>query len=435
MSHKIDKQLTIKPNTQAKQGIKQAMLVSYSKNKSTRLNVAAFKRIPRPALALTLVVILLVSTLFGVNLSRNPLTADRVIAHALEVIDKNQNQGQWQFTKTKEELTINGKTITTHTETWNNTDMSKLATDSSTWSNQEATDYSSKTTLDDGRILSELVMVDNKSYERDTRAVMKEVMGYDPYAIAGPENAPLPPGFKEAGLKSDSIEKLSMKEIDDALKAAGQKAMFEPNFKTTNFPAYTMKPDDLNKLMENSEQKAKQDPHYADDLFGGADNYRDVPSSVYTADGRTLEGDEAKKYADEQQSTFQSMDALKTGTLTDKKKALEALQKKGDAKIITNAHWDGKAVIGIDLSQAMNGSQPTGGSEVLYLDAKSYQLVGEEYSFDTSNPAMAGLPMPSHVRITYLQQYFTNDKPAFSTEGLTPTEELYNLPTSAKPQG
>jgi hypothetical protein len=437
MSHKIDKQLTIKPNARAKQSIKRAMLVSYSKNTSNRFSVAALRRIPTPALVLTLVAILLVSTLFGVNLSRNPLTADRVIAHALEAIDKSKSQGQWQFTKTKEEITINGKTTTTHTETWSNTNMSKLATDSTTWSNQEVTDYSSKTTLEDGRILSEMVMVNNKSYERDTRAVMKEVMGYDPYSITSPENAPLPPGFKEAGLKLDSLDKLSMKEIDDALKAAGQKAMFESTFKTTNFPAYTMKPADLNKLLENADQKSKNDPHYFDSLYGGADNYVSPPNMISTPDGRSLEGSEADKYMADQQSTYQSMDTLRTGTLEDKRKALETLRTKGNIKLIKNASWDGRAAIGIDLTQVSNDPQVTGGSQILYLDAKTYQMIGEEYAFDTSNPIYAmptGMQMPSHVRITYLQQYYTNVRPAFSTEGLTPIEQLYNLSTSAKPQ-
>jgi hypothetical protein len=162
------------------------------------------------------------------------------------------------------------------------------------------------------------------------------------------------------------------------------------------------------------------------------------PNVISTPDGRSLEGAEADKYMADQQSTYQSMDALRTGTLEDKRKALETLRTKGNIKLIKNASWDGRAVIGVDLTQVSSDPQVTGGSQILYLDAKTYQMVGEEYTFDTSNPIYAmptGMQMPSHVRITYLQQYFTNDKPAFSTEGLTPTEELYNLPTLAKPQG
>lgn len=421
MSHHVNRRLTIRTNEAAKKRIKQAMLNAHATQKSKRFSVAKTLNAPKPVLVTVMVVVLLASTLFGVNLSRNPLTAEKVIANALEAIDKSQSKGQWQYMKTKEVTMRNGKPLVTYSESWMHSSMY------SPEGGTEQPNFSYKTVLADGRILSESVMIDGKSYERDTRELVKEVLGFDPYASSeiSESGGFLSPGFKKAGLEADAYEKLSMKEIDDALKAVDEVPIFEPTYKNLDFPAYTMKPAELNKLMDEH----ADDTAYMDALFGGSDNYKES-EYVFTHDGRTLSGEEAEQYKAEQQAMYQNTEALRTGSLEDKKKALEALRNKQGMRLIMDAKWDDRSVIGIDLSQGSAGGYFGGFSQIIYVDAKTYQLVGEEYSYDASrmegfNAAQLTAMMPESIRITYLEQYFTDEKPTFSIEGLIPGEELY----------
>ena len=210
MKEPNQKKLVIKSNPHIKSAIRSTMLDAFEKKDKK----SKFLFSPRVVvMALSLVIVF--SSIIGVRLSRNPLTAQKVSAQAIEALDEEQSQGEWQYLKTKEYTTYEDRTVVTNTEAWNNINFS-YNSESNT---EELPNSQYKTTLEDGRILQEYVTIDGKSYERDTRDVQKEIYGRDPYEALDSENVQmyLPPGFSEAGLTDDDFMTMSMKKKNKKL--------------------------------------------------------------------------------------------------------------------------------------------------------------------------------------------------------------------------
>lgn len=441
MKKSLLKTLSITPNAQAKQAILDAALNTRRANKRKQSFFRTFTSTPAPALAALGLAVLFIGTLVAVNLLKTPLTTDQVIAGAISALDEEKNAGEWQYVKTKEELIFGDRTVVQYTESWSNISIQKPnfdITDTRLESIKESEipNSSYKTTLEDGRVLHEYVTINGKSYQRDTREIYKEVMGYDPFAPFGEskddgsmekETAYLPPGFVEAGLDVDAFRTLSMKEIDDALIAVGQPPINAPMYKSLDFPAYTMKPAEIDAAFAANSSGEAGSESVNESLYG-KDNYAEQPATAYLPDGTTITGDEARAYNEDQVSTYQSLDTLRIGSsLQDRIKALEKLRTKKDIKLLTDVTWEGRRAFGIEVTQAF-GPGVSDFSQILYLDEKNFTIIGEEYTYATGSKAYTGIPegmVPDRVKISYIERYNTNTEPSFSVDGLVPVEELY----------
>ena len=435
---KVRKKLTIKRNDYKKSLIKQAMLESFM-NQSSPKKKSMFIKMHKPIFA-TLSVFIVAATVLGYNITRTPLTAQRVIAGALENLENAQSAGRYQFTKTREEITYGEKTIVTYTEAWNDSVTQLQAGTEISEKDYQDMLYASRTVLEDGRVLSEYVSIDGKSYERNVRDITIEILGYDPYAPfdSSMTSSFLPDGFVEAGLPSNAFETMSMKEIDDALISAGQNGFFVGSvYKTGDFPAYAMDPEELNKLSNDMMNSSPEETEaFYLELYGGQDNMitsEDSNSIAVLPDGTNLEGEEAEAYLNTQNEQYSRLDSLRNGSFEDKKKALEELKDKDSVEINLDASWDGKKAIAINIS-SVEAVAFSGSTNILYLEPKSFRLIGEEYSFeqqelDESMAASlpAGMSFPSRVRVTYLEQWSTDTRPNISIEELTPSEQLYEF--------
>lgn len=405
MSNKNLESIKLKQDAVAKAKIKLAMFDTFEKSGNKRHWLGLSKiRIATS----TFVALVLAGALVFMNVQRTPLTSQKVLANAISAIDESRSAGDWHYVKTKNYQTLNGKYFESFNELWMN---SKQAGDAS----GTAYDMYSKTTLLDGRIFDEYVTLNGVSYIRDTRDVQKEIYGYDVYSSS---SSLLPPGFEEAGLTIDAFEKMSMKEIDDALVAADQKPFNSTNYYSTDFPAYTMKPDQLKKLM--SEEGIDQEARY-NELFGGSQNSiyttEDPQNVVTTPDGKTLTGEEAENYIAEQQRSFEAVEKVRNGTPEDKRRALEDLSKTGDVTIEQDVDWEGKRTIKMDLSSAMFSG---GSRNYLYLEARTFKIYGEEFEY-------SGLHTKDtfSMKVVYIEDYYSENKPTFSTEGLVKADDFF----------
>ena len=428
MKNTTQKKLIINASPMIKNTIRNSMIEEFEKNSKKSWSFFSPK-----ILAGTLSLLLVVVSVVGVSLHKNPLTPQSVSAQALAALDEEQSRGNWQYLKTKEFISYeDGTSYTSFTEGWNNVEFSfSNGADMSSMDSIPNSSY--KTTLEDGRILSEYVYKDGKSYERNTRDVQKEVYGYDPYAPMSEDssNSYMPEGFSEAGLTTDAFATLSMKEIDDKLVSAGQKPFFSPMYKSTDFPAYAMKPEELEALYTDTDNAPDQAT--LDSLYGTQDNMV-ISNTVVLPDGTELSGQEAEDYNQKQMESFQTIDSLRSGQTSKKREILEKLSKDNNVVIETGIKWEGKDAISIDVSSQFDKSigQMT---NKLYLDSKTYRIVGEEYSFDTtadeSMSSFVEMKIPKTVKVVYLEEFYTNIEPKISIEGLIPSEELYNSITSS----
>lgn len=427
MKNTTQKKLIIKASPKIKNTIRNSMIEEFEKNSKKSWSFFSPKN-----LAGTLSLLLVVVSVVGVSLHKNPLTPQSVSAQALAALDEEQSRGNWQYLKTKEYVTYDdGTSYTTFNEGWNNIEQSLKYDERITIENIPSSSF--KTTLEDGRILSEFVYIDGKSYERNTRDVQKEVYGYDPYAPISEDssNSYMPKGFSEAGLTTDAFATLSMKEIDDKLIAAGQTPFFSPMYKSIDFPAYSMTPKELEALY--TEGSGSTDQSTLDSLYGPQDNMI-ISNSVTLSDGTELSGEEADEYNKQQMESFQTIEDLRSGQTSKKREILEKLSKDNNVKIETNVDWEGKKAISIDISNQYGESigQMT---NKLYLDAVTYRIIGEEYYFDTTQneetPMFSDMKIPKSVKVVYLEEFYTNIEPKISIEGLIPSEELYNSMTSS----
>jgi hypothetical protein len=424
------KKIIITPNTKAKDTIKEAMLMEF--NTAQNRKKPFFSRVfnPRQTFVASLVLVLFIGTFFAINLVPTPLNADQVIAGALQSIDEKQS-ARWLYTKTKEETTYGNKKVVTISEGWSDTKFVFPENGSEVTDNGVLVPNSSyKTTLLDGRILNEYVSVDGKNYERDTREVVKEIMGYDPYDMSSyaSSDTDLIPGYEEAGITLADIQTKSLKEIDDMLVAAGLQPVNSVNYKSIDFPAYTMSPAELEELYRQYDSIIAEDRAFFDNLYGGQDNYR--TDITYTSEGELLSGDEATAYNEQLKAAFETQEKLRNGTLEEKKAALEKLRSSESVSLIRDIEWEGIPVLGLNLSQINSFGTGAEMTYMLYLDEKSFRIVGEEFSYDFGDDESIsslnnGISPPSSVKITYLEQFSTNIEPNFSIEGLVSSETLY----------
>lgn len=424
MKHQIERKLTIRPNKHVKETIKHAMLQSYVKhNRPKRFGFSlAF---PKPALVAGALVIILAGSLITNTILSSPLTAERAIAGAISALEDQERKGAWQFSKTREDITyFGGKQLTTFTESWYPTQSE----------NKGPLNSSTKTVLEDGRVLNEYVYIDGKSYMSNSAEIYKELFGFDP---AHPDSStfPLVPGFKEAGLTIESLQTMSMKEIDDALIAVGQQPMNSPNYKTTDFPAYSMKPKELEELYQKFDELTKTNEKYFEDLYGGPDNFVQLPPEAYLPDGTKLEGEAATQYMNEVSDTMQSYNSFRDGTFSEKKDALEKMRTSKLLKFDENANWDGKRAVRISMENF--GGVDIRSTQTIYLDHKTFSIIGEEFSYDFAEQSemlnsQMSLIMPRYVKTTYLEQFTTDDQPTFSTDGLLSEEEYMRIIQSSE---
>ena len=420
MKESNQKKLIIKSNPHIKSAIRSAMLETFEKkDKKSWFSFSPWLVVT----ALSLVIVF--SSIIGVSLTRHPLTVQSVSAEAIAALDEEQSQGKWQYLKTKEYTTYEDRTVVTNTEAWNNINFSYNSE-----SNPEQFPNSQyKTTLEDGRILQEYATIDGKSYERDTRDVQKEILGYDPFEGFSSESATsyLPPGFSEAGLTDDDFMTMSMKQIDEKLIAAGQKPFNSPMYKSTDFPAYSMTPAEIEAYFKDNGDNYSQEVSEA--IYGNEDNFVKPPMELTLADGTKLSESESEELMQKQTEVFETLDGLRTGKTSKKRELLEKISKDDDAKITTGIKWEGLDVISIELNNQLE--ELFGGSKnILYLDASTYRIVGEEYSFDSDVMSEVNIPnfeMPKLVKIVYIEEFYTNVEPKISSDGLVPTEELYDF--------
>ena len=421
MKEQNQKKLVIKSNPHIKSAIRSSMLDSFEKkNRKSK-----FLFSPRLVFA-SLSLVIVFSSVIGVRFTRSTLTAQKVSAEAIEALDEEQSRGDWQYLKTKELVTYENRTVTTYTEGWNNTRFSyNTENNLGEFSNSHY-----KTTLEDGRILQEYANIDDKSYERDTREVQKEIYGYDPFETIDTENADiyLPPGFSEAGLTSDDMMTMSMKQIDEKLIAAGQKPFNSPMYKSIDFPAYSMTGAEIEAYFKEKGDNITEEDSRA--IYGPDDNFVVPDFELTLADGTKLSGPESEELMRKQTEVFEMLEGLKTGQISKKRELLEKISKDSSAKIVTGISWEGHNAISIELNNQLE--ELLGNSKnTLYLDADTYRIIGEEYSFSSMvMPEGVGIPnyeIPKSVKIVYIEEFYTYVEPNITSEGLVLSEELYNF--------
>ena len=430
MNKRIKNDLPLTVDERAKAHIKAAAVERFntSKKRSIRQLFGGHKKLATGLLS----GLLIFTILGGFLLGRNPLTMQRVLAGAIENLDQKTAGGKWTYRKTRDTMEFkNGKSYTTTNESWSATSIHSMTFDVSA---SQMLNSSYKVTLDDGRILDENVMIDGISYTRDTREVYKDVFGYDPYgSFSETSSEMLPPGFAEAGLTIDAFSTMSMKQIDDALVAVGQEPMNAPSYKTTDFPAYSMTPAEIEAYMKERETNQQNSEEAYNELYGGAEN-NVVYNLVTTADGQQLSGEEADQYLEKEQARYEDFNKLRMGSIAEKKQALEKILREGSATFKEDVEFEGKRVVAIET----DNSATTGSMETIYLDAKSFDIVGEEYVYELTDEMMVAIPdamresIPVRVKTVYLELRFTDELPQLSADGLTKTEDLYGI-TEVKP--
>ncbi len=186
-------------------------------------------------LALSVLAVFGFSVLLG-----GPLTAQEALAQAVENysdIDTSK-QGRYQYSKNRSISTFNGVEEVTIWETWEDL---------------EGENFRSQSTREDGTVMDIFMVLEGQSYSYFNEEAMGEIYNIDDSFDVNLDIGELFEGAAEAGLTLDELDTLSMREVDDRLEAAGYPRANEEMFGTSDFPAYTMTPEELDAYFENAD--------------------------------------------------------------------------------------------------------------------------------------------------------------------------------------